>query len=201
MAQQLLPLLIQQPYIEIVSIGKNPPRPVTLDLNAFRSLPMSLRCGLIQGWQQLCTDIWLNPFEPWLTAKSSAQYRSKILISRTTRLQSPYINYRFLSDYQQHLLFVGLPDEHAQFCRSSGLTCPLYTASNFDELATALNSCRLFIGNQGFNASLAEALKIPRILESNPIAPNNFPLSANGRIALFQRQFETFVHTMVASSA
>ena len=64
-----------------------------------------------------------------------------------------------------------------------------------------MNSCKLLISNQGFIYTLAESLKCPRVLESNSVAPNNFPMSSNGRIALFQKQFENFEHRGCAFKA
>lgn len=198
MARQLVPLLLRQPYIADVCVGDEQLDKVDFDLAAFRKLPMSLRCGLIPGWQQLCSDLWLNVFDAWMTTDINAEHARKIVISRTMRLTSPYINYKFLACYRDRLLFLGLPEEYAAFSKEASLECARMTASNFHEASVVINSAALFIGNQGFLSSLAESLKVPRLLESNTIAPNNYPLSANGRVALFQQQFEAFAHEMLS---
>lgn len=198
MAMQLVPLLLRQPYIADVSVGNAQPAQIHFDLTTFRQLPMSLRCGIIPGWQQLCSDLWLNVFDAWLTADKNAEHARRIVISRTMRLTSPYINYKFLADYRDRLLFLGLPEEYATFSKESSIECAHKTATDFFEAAVLVNSAALFIGNQGFLSSLAESLKAPRLLESNTIAPNNYPLSANGRVALFQQQFEAFAHEMLS---
>lgn len=199
MAKQLTPLLYAQPYISEVSLGPSLPRDVTLHLDAFRELPIDLRCGLIQGWQQLCTDMWLNIFDPWITADKLPEYKETIVVSRTARLCSDYINYKFLNEFAERILFIGVPEECERFKSETAINCSYLTATSFDSLANIINSCLLFVGNQGFPYTVAESVKCARVLESNSIAPNNYPMSSNGRIAIFQKQFESFVRAMVAS--
>ena len=196
MADQLLPALQMQPYIAHVTVGVTSPDNA-IDLNAFRTLPIDLRCGLIQGWYQLCSDLWLDLFEPWIDAKTLPEYKNTIVLSRTLRLRSDYINYHFLSEYVDDLLYIGLPREITSFKAETRIDCRHMTVDSFDHFINIVNSCRLFIGNQGFAYSVAEAVKCPRVLESNSIAPNNYPLSSNGRIAIFQEQFESFVKAML----
>ena len=196
-AKQLLPLLLAQPYLSEVTYGPSKPEHIALDLNLFRELPINLCTGLIQGWQQLCTDIWLNVFEPWITAENLPEYRETIVISRTARLRSDYIDYRFLNEFSERILFIGLPQECERFKNETQINCTYLTVDNFLLLAGIIHSCHLFIGNQGFLYTIAESLKSPRVLESNLIAPNNYPLSSNGRIALFQEPFEHFVKEMI----
>jgi hypothetical protein len=198
MADQLLPALRMQPYIANVSVGATAPENA-IDLDLFRKLPIDHRTGLIQGWYQLCTDLWIDFFEPWIEASKLPEYKRTIVVSRTSRLRSSYINYKFLSDYLDDLLFVGLPEECSRFKEETGIDCRYTTVESFDHLINIINSCRLFIGNQGFSYSIAEGVKCPRVLESNSLAPNNYPLSANGRIAIFQEQFENFVRGFLPS--
>ncbi|MFI0435956.1 MAG: hypothetical protein ACH350_09605 [Parachlamydiaceae bacterium] len=196
-AEQLVPLLLAQPYVSEVTYGECQLHQIELDLNLFRHLPINLCTGLIQGWQQLCTNIWLNVFDPWIEAKTLQEYEKTIVISRTARLRSDYISYQFLDEFAEQLLFIGLPQECERFKEETGIECAYLTVDNFHLLADILNSCHLFIGNQGFLYTLAESVKCPRVLESNSIAPNNYPMSSNGRIALFQDSFEHFVKSMI----
>ncbi|MEI8366535.1 MAG: hypothetical protein WCF65_08995 [Parachlamydiaceae bacterium] len=195
-AEQLEPALRMQTYIADVSIGPACPDQA-VDLSSFRRLPFEHRIGLIQGWYQLCTDIWIDLFEPWMDASKLPEYKNTILVSRTNRLRSDYINYRFLAQYAENLVFIGLPEEYSSFNAETGFECHAMTVKSFDQLLNIIHSCRLFVGNQGLAYSIAESVKCPRVLESNSIAPNNYPLSPNGRIALFQEQFESFVRTLL----
>jgi hypothetical protein len=199
MANMLVPLLKRQSYIANVIVGPELLEKSTFMLDDFRELPISYRCGLIQGWFQFCTDIWLNVFEPWIEAKKMPEYADRIVVSRTARLRSHYIDYGFLKKYQNQMLFIGLPEEFEQFRKESKFDCQHLTAPDFEMTANILHSSRLFIGNQGFLSTLAEGIKCPRVLESNSMAPNNFPMSSNGRIAIFQEQFERFIESMLSS--
>ncbi len=195
-ARQLAPALQIQPYIAEITIGPEFPEN-GIKLDAFRQFPIDLRTGLIQGWYQLYTEHRLNIFDPWIHATELPEYANTIVVSRTGRLRSDYIDYTFLSKYADNLLFVGLPEEIASFQVETGITCPTLTAKSFDHLFNIINSCRLFIGNQGFPYSIAESVQCPRVLETNSIAPNNYPMSANGRVALFQEQFENCVYSLL----
>ncbi len=193
MAKTLKPLFLEQPYIDAVTISEQKPDVQWMNLNKFRELPIDYHMGLIQGWQQLCTDIALNPFEPWIKAEKQEKYRDKIVVARVARLRSDYIDYRFLKEYEDKILYVGVPEECLQFKQETAINCEYMTATCFKHLAAIFNSCKLFIGNSGFPFTLAESIKCPRVLETNSICPCVYPLSSNGRIALFQAQFEAFI--------
>jgi hypothetical protein len=98
--------------------------------------------------------------------------KGKIIINRTSRYRNDMIHYWFLRDYAEDLIFAGLPEEHAVFCKEWEIDIPLLEVRNFLELAVALKSCRYFIGNQSMCFALAEAMQIPRLLEVCPYAPN-----------------------------
>lgn len=198
LAARLRPLLLEQPCIAAVTVGPDAPPGPVLDLDAFRTLPIDLRTHLIQGWQQLCTDLWLDVFSPWITTARRPEHADTIVVSRTDRLRSEFIDYRFLGAWRDRLLFVGMPDEARRFRAETGIECATLVADDFAQLGAILASCRLLVANQGFVFTLGEAVKCPRVLESNTLAPNNFPMSANGREALFQAPFEGFVRELLA---
>ena len=50
----------------------------------------------------------------------------------------------------------------------------------------------MFIGNLSFGYALAEALKVPRLLESGPNFPLVYPNGKNGYDFYFQSHFERF---------
>ncbi|MBA2728328.1 MAG: hypothetical protein H0U49_09180 [Parachlamydiaceae bacterium] len=196
MAQALRLLLLKQPYVSSVTVSEEKVN-ATWNLDSFRALPIDYRTGVIPGYFQLCTDLFLNAYEPWLEAPNSANI--DIIVSRTSRLNSAYINYKFLAKYQERLTFLGIPEEYERFVRETSIKCRYYHTWDFVEIASMIKSCKLFIGNQGFLYTLAESLKCPRVLETNSIAPNNYPMSSNGRMAIFQNQFESFIAQMLGS--
>jgi hypothetical protein len=120
----------------------------------------------------------------------------KILINRTSRYQNGWINYYFLEKYKDHLMFTGLPDEHRQFQKDWQFELPLLEVKDFYELAVALYNCKFFIGNQSMCFSLAEAMKVPRLLEVCDFAPNVIPIGENAYDFRFQESLIFFVEKM-----
>ena len=68
--------------------------------------------------------------------------------------------------------------------------------TNFLEMAGIINSCKLFIGNQSFPFSIAEALKVTRLLESYYRVPNVIVEGPGGNDFLYQPQFEYAVRRL-----
>ena len=58
------------------------------------------------------------------------------------------------------------------------------------ELSRIIKSCRLFIGNECFAYSVAEGLKVPRLLEASPDFPVVYPIGNNGYDFYHQIHFE-----------
>lgn len=136
--------------------------------------------GLRLSTGRICTDL-------------VKQCKGKIIINRTSRYQNGMIHYWFLREYAKDLMFAGLPEEHADFCKQWELDIPLLKINDFLELAIALRSCRYFIGNQSMCFALAEAMKIPRLLEVCPYAPNVIPCGDGGYDFLHQFSLEWMV--------
>ena len=65
------------------------------------------------------------------------------------------------------------------------------------ELAMIIKNSKLFIGNLSFGYALAEALKVPRLLESGPNFPLVYPNGANAYDFYFQNHFENLVKGML----
>jgi ADP-heptose:LPS heptosyltransferase len=64
---------------------------------------------------------------------------------------------------------------------------------DFKELACVIASSKLFIGNQSFCFSLAEAMKSPRILEVSPKYPNVITAGPHGYDFMDNQCFEQLV--------
>ena len=71
---------------------------------------------------------------------------------------------------------------------------------NFLSLASTIAGAKLFIGNQSFPYSLAEAIKVPRILESYYLSPNVIPEGENAYEFSFQPQFEFLVKKLLKNT-
>ena len=122
--------------------------------------------------------------------------KGKILINRTARYNNPYISYHFLKEYCNQIIFLGTKEECNSFCSQWGLCCDGWNyiyrlqVGDFYKLAQAIKECKFFIGNQSFCWHLADAMKIPRILEVCQQFPNTFPTGKNGYSFLLQQSLE-----------
>ena len=110
---------------------------------------------------------------------------------RSLRRQNKYIDYSFLSSYK-NLVFVGLKNEFNDLKKSIN-NLEFYDCKDFLELAMIIKSAKLFIGNLSFGYALAEAIKVPRLLESGPNFPLVYPNGINAHDFYFQNHFENLV--------
>jgi hypothetical protein len=129
--------------------------------------------------------------KPWLSVpytNHQPAYR-KIIINRTARWQNVLISYFFMERYRDRMLFAGTEEERDAFAKEWHFAFELeyLKVTNFQELAQAMLHCKFFIGNQSMCYSIAEGLKIPRILELCPFSPNVHPVGKHAHYFQFQR--------------
>ncbi|WP_121353239.1 hypothetical protein [Flavisolibacter nicotianae] len=193
MISLLKPLLLYQPQIEKVEIYKG--EPVDYDLDEFRKYSFHLDRGSITRWYFNVYGISYDTSQPWLRAPKDAQYANNIVIARSHRYRSPLIDYSFLKAYPNKL-FVGVKEEYEDMKKA--LPDLVYQPVNdFLEMATIINSCRLFIGNQSFPFALAEALKVTRLLEVYYKLPNVVVEGRGANDFIYQPQFEYAVRRLL----
>ena len=72
------------------------------------------------------------------------------------------------------LFFLGLKNEFDDL-KTQIENLNFYNCKNFLEMAEIIKDSKLFIGNLSFGYTLAEGLKVPRLLESNPEFPLVYP--------------------------
>lgn len=197
MFNMLRPLIIAQDYIEDFIIYEGQDIEIDLDraeMEVYTNRPHgSLNRWIFHVYPQMSCDL----SKEWLTASklnfisgtkdgNPFGYQGKIngnhnaiLINFTDRYRNYLSDYHFLKKYENHLFFAGMASEHERFCKEWKLDIPLIIVSGFDELAAAINSCRFFMGNQSVCFQIAEALKVPRLLEICPMMPNVIPIGEN----------------------
>ena len=98
------------------------------------------------------------------------------------------IRYNFLEKYK-NILFLGLKDEYAVL-KKEIVNLEYHNCKDFLEMAKIIKSCKLFIGNLSLGFALAEAMKVPRLLESGANFPLMSPNGKNGYDFYFQEHFE-----------
>jgi hypothetical protein len=189
MVAMLKPLLESQKEINSCFIQSN--EAIDVDLDIFRQLPLLLDRGNIARWHFWCWGVNYDLNKAWLVVKPNNDFKDAIVIARSARYNQPGIDYSFLKKYEK-IYFVGVQEEFDAMLQ----TIPTLTyvpAVDFLQLAEVIAGCKLFIGNQSFPFSIAEALKVNRLLEVNYDCPNVTVYGANGFDFYFQPHFEKLV--------
>lgn len=195
MFEMMRPLLISQEYIEDFVIFNGQEFDLSLDeirQQAFTNQPK----GQINRWVFYCfpqmnTDlskIWLEV----APIKSES-----IIVNFTQRHRNQPLDYFFLKKHQDKIVFAGIQEERDSFCAEFGLDIPLLQVKNFYELAARIKGCRFFMGNQSMCFHIAEALKIPRILELFPGMPNVIPIGEDAYDAYHQQHIEYYFEKLL----
>lgn len=169
-----------------------------VDLDKHHLVPIGMPYGNIYRWQfYTYPDMACDLSKPWLHIEPNDSIPPEtILINRTERCQNTTIDYSFLTQYKERLLFVGLESEWIKFKEDTRIDLPLFTAKDFLELAQLIASCSFFIGNQSLCFSIAEALKIPRVLEVCPYLNNVIPCGEHAYDFWHQQCLEYYVQLL-----
>ena len=185
---KLIPLLKQQRFLQKVEIFSN--QKIDIDLNFFRELPINFNIDSVR-WYSHLTGTFPDLSETYLNVTSNEKYKDFIVIMRSLRRQNDQIDYSFLSSYNK-IVFLGLENEYKDL-KDKIVNLEHYESDDFLELASIIKGSKLFIGNLSFGYALAEALKVPRLLESGPNFPLVYPNGYKAYDFYFQTHFESLV--------
>lgn len=177
------PLLAVQTYLKKVHFVKSSELPAEfIDLDAFKTSGLNLKAGLIQGWYRKAFGVAFPLEAPWLflpDARAQTEARQPsfdVLIGRTTRFCNTSINYGFLDSIEK-VGFIGLKYEYDDFVERYGLKSIRHVpVSDALELATRMQDCRVYVGNQSVNFAIADGMKICRALEAFEPVPVASPV-------------------------
>ena len=186
MVNLLLPLLKNQSFINKYGIYTN--ENIDLDLDFFREVPIDIRFHATR-WYMHLTGIHADMNLPYLDSSQHDTITNKIIIVRSPRYRNDFINYDFLNNIEDRILCIGLRQEYEDL-KKNIKHIEFYDCKDFLELSQIIKSCRLFIGNESFAYSIAEGLKVPRLLEASPDYPVVFPIGNNGYDFYHQIHFE-----------
>jgi hypothetical protein len=192
MAEMLITLLKPQPYIDLVEIHTD--QIIDIDLDYFRAGGIPLDKGNIARWCSYLTGV--NPvlWKPWLNVEADQSYADTIVMARSERYRNYTINYKFLNTYA-NIVFIGVESEYIDIKK----TIPhikWVQVDDFMQMARIIAGSKFFIGNQSFPYSIAEGLKVPRILETSFEVINVVPEGNDGYDFFFQEHLESLVKTL-----
>ena len=185
---KMLPLLKKQKYLEKVEIYEN--QNIDIDLNFFRNLPINFNIDSVR-WYFHLTGCFPDLSKNYLEVEQHSKFKDYLIIMRSLRRQNKFIDYSFLSSYK-NIVFIGLENEFKDL-RKKIRNLEYYDSKDFLELAMIIKNSKLFIGNLSFGYALAEALKVPRLLESGPNFPLVYPNGNHAYDFYFQNHFEDLV--------
>tara|TARA_B100001996_G_scaffold90045_1_gene66805 strand:- start:5829 stop:6746 length:918 start_codon:yes stop_codon:yes gene_type:complete len=185
MVEMVLPLLKFQKYIN--KVEKYNEEEIDIDLDLFRKIPMNFNLDEVRWYFQL-TGIQTDLSVPYLTVEPSQKIKNKIVIMRSTRRKNIFINYRFLERYKD-LLFIGIRDEYEDL-KKEVPNLEFYDCKDFLEAAQIIKAGKFFLGNSSFGFTIAEGLKVPRLMESYPDFPMIYPNGNHGYDFYFQDHLE-----------
>ena len=181
----LLPLFMKQPYIHKVDKYTN--QEIDIDLNLIREMPINHDLDSVRWYFQL-TGVHSDLSVPYLFVVPHKVIKNKVVIIRNARRKNSFTNYKFLKKYE-NLLFIGLNDEYEDL-KKEVPNLEFYDCKDFLEMAQIIKSSKLFLGNLSFGYTIAEGLKIPRLLEAGPDFPVVYPNGKNAYDFYFQEHFE-----------
>ena len=86
-------------------------------------------------------------------------------------------------------MFVGIKEEYDDLKKQIP-NLEFYEPKDFLEIAQIIKSSKFFIGNQSVCYPIAEALKVPRLLEASPEYPVVQPVGKDAFDFYFQPHFQ-----------
>ncbi len=191
---KLIPLLKKQNYLNEVKIFNK--EIIDVDLNFFRELPYNFNMDSVR-WYYHLLGVHTDASKNWISVDSSDKFKNYIIILRSLRRQNKFINYSFLSKYK-NVVFIGLKNEYEDL-KKSITNLEYYDSKDFLELASIIKNAKIFIGNLSFGYALAEAIKVPRLLESGPNFPLIYPSGSKAYDFYFQLHFEKHVENLYSA--
>ena len=194
----LRPLLEAQPYLESVSVigrGEKLP-PECVELDSFRRNMSSVIGKEIRSWYYPRGPLPPGEFDrPVLNVPPVQEHFDRLAVCFTPRYREAFDVSAALMPYRNSILFVGLPEEHAAFCRSH-FEVEYFRTENALELLRVMASCRAFVGNVSGTFAIAECAKVRRVL---CLAPDrgNVRVCGSGAEASNAAQLQTELKTIM----
>lgn len=170
------PLILSQEYIEDYLVFEGQEHEFDLDKIRQESFTNQPNGSLNRYPGYVFPDMDTDLSQEWVKSDPIVGYDNKILLNFTKRHRNEFVNYFFLKLHDDKLIFTGLPEEKEIFCKKWGLKIPYLEVKDFYELSGIIKGCKFLLSNQSMVFQLAEAMKVPRILECFPFMPNVIPI-------------------------
>lgn len=200
----IIPLLKVQPYIEDARVHDLSDK-VDINLGAINETFVGMPNHSLSKWYfYVYPDLFCDLSLPYIFVPDTEKdfgTKGKIVISRTERYRNENMNYSFLKEYEDVLIFSGTMREYNNFCMMNDLNIPKLYIENFLELAQALKQAKGLLSNQTQIFQIAEGMKMPRAVELCSFAPNVCTQGANGYEFYNDYAAEYFINRMLGEDA
>ena len=197
MIDMIVPLLKAQPYIADAKIHED--EKIDVDLNRIRTSFVNQPYGMLSRWYfYVYPDLACDLSKEYIFIPETEKdfVKGKIIIARTERYNNNFVDYSFLKEYEDDLVFSGTIREYNNFCMNFDLNIKKLHVNNFLELAQAIKQSKGLISNQTQIFQIAEGLKTPRAVELCNYAPNVVPIGENAFDFYAQIGLECYFHKL-----
>lgn len=147
-------------------------------------------------WYFHITGVHADLHKPFLDTQEHDKIKNKIVISRSLRNKNTFIDYSFLNDFCDQLIFIGLKDEYLDLKKVIP-ELKHYDPLDFFEISQIIKSSKFFLGNQSSPFAIAEGLKVPRLLENTYDVHDVEPTGGNCYDFFYQTHFEKFFYKLL----
>lgn len=153
-----------QPYINSFGILPKNFTENYINLNSWRNYSNPEN----KSWSYIMTECFNFPIQEeykWIDCNiKNSELKNKILIHQSNIRHNTNFNWtKIIQGNEDNVLFITNSDSEYNNFKSIHPSIERYKVSDIYDLLIALNSCKLFIGNQSMPFAMASALDIPRI--------------------------------------
>jgi hypothetical protein len=163
-------LIMSQPYINSFNICKMSEfKESFINLNDWRRILRHTDAGYENCWSDVLSECYgfsIPPDYKWLNDKPNETVSGKILIHKSTHRHNPEFPWaKILNNLNDDILFLTSNSDEWDKFQFKSAKIKLHHVSTITEMASAIGSCKAFIGNQSAPAALACALDVQRLVE------------------------------------
>jgi len=198
MFKMIKPLVESQSYIHSFDVYDG--QLIDLDLDVIRTkVYVGMPNLMIQSWVMFAyPDLGTDLSKAWIKLKPVKNHpvkklvEGKVILNFTERYHSENLDYLFLREYVNDLVFAGTRSEHDYFCKRWQINVPILEVKDFLEYAYALKYAKFIFCNQSFGWNLAQAMGTPRLVELCRFALNVQPYIGEKSLGFFNQTGATY---------
>jgi hypothetical protein len=153
-----------QPYINFFGILPIDFTEEYINLNVWRDFPN----WNSMSWSELlskCFNFSIQEEYKWMECnEKNIELKNKILIHQSVHRHNDSFNWqKIIQGNEKNILFVTNSDSEYNMFKKVFPSIQQYNVVDIHDLFVAINSCKVFVGNQSLTFAIASALDIPRI--------------------------------------